>query len=168
MSIPVEGAIPIGPDGHPQRPTIEQVQADGSSEPKRAARKSKTDAIAALSSRGLSPSTGSHDHDTLMAKYLDGSAIQVNPALDLTSVKTPGARRPIVSKVPPRPMGIQHAPEYYPTMEEFKDPMGYIKSISEEAQQYGICKVVPPEGWEMPFVTDTEVLSQFQKCPHLI
>lgn len=35
--------------------------------------------------------------------------------------------------------------------------MAYIRSISEKAINHGICKVVPPVGWKMPFVTDTEV-----------
>ena len=37
--------------------------------------------------------------------------------------------------------------------------MAYIKSISENARTYGMCKIVPPLGWDMPFVTDTEVRS---------
>jgi [histone H3]-trimethyl-L-lysine4 demethylase len=35
--------------------------------------------------------------------------------------------------------------------------MAYVQSISEEGMLYGMCKIVPPEGWKMPFVTDTEV-----------
>lgn len=35
--------------------------------------------------------------------------------------------------------------------------MTYIRSITEKALNYGICKIVPPVGWKMPFVTDTEV-----------
>ena len=35
--------------------------------------------------------------------------------------------------------------------------MAYIKSISENARTYGMCKIIPPLGWDMPFVTDTEV-----------
>jgi [histone H3]-trimethyl-L-lysine4 demethylase len=35
--------------------------------------------------------------------------------------------------------------------------MSYIHAISLKAQEFGIAKIVPPETWRMPFVTDTEV-----------
>jgi hypothetical protein len=35
--------------------------------------------------------------------------------------------------------------------------MSYIRSIAPQAQEFGIAKIVPPETWRMPFVTDTEV-----------
>ena len=57
----------------------------------------------------------------------------------------------------PRPFGLTDCPQFYPTVEEFKDLMAYIESISPKAKDYGICKIVPPQGWKMPFVTDTEV-----------
>lgn len=34
--------------------------------------------------------------------------------------------------------------------------MEYITSLSPHAKQYGICKIVPPEGWQMPFSLPTE------------
>lgn len=37
------------------------------------------------------------------------------------------------------------APVFYPTTAEFKDPMQYIQRVSLEAQQFGICKIVPPD-----------------------
>ena len=61
------------------------------------------------------------------------------------------------SEGPKRPFGLEDCPVFYPTVDEFKDPMAYVRSISTTAQNYGICKIVPPVGWKMPFVTDTEV-----------
>jgi histone demethylase JARID1 len=45
---------------------------------------------------------------------------------------------------------IREGPTYYPSTEEFKDPLKYIRSISTEAAQYGICKIVPPKEWNPP------------------
>lgn len=42
---------------------------------------------------------------------------------------------------------IPMAPTFYPTVDEFRDPLAYIKSIVKEAQDFGICKIVPPEQW---------------------
>mmetsp|Transcript_1069 Transcript_1069/g.1718 ORF Transcript_1069/g.1718 Transcript_1069/m.1718 type:complete len:305 (+) Transcript_1069:140-1054(+) len=42
------------------------------------------------------------------------------------------------------------APTYYPTVEQFKDPLSYIESIRDEAEKYGVVKIVPPEGWNPP------------------
>ncbi|KAK2868101.1 hypothetical protein FQN49_003163, partial [Arthroderma sp. PD_2] len=55
-----------------------------------------------------------------------------------------------------RPYELQEAPTFYPTEEEFKDPMTYIRKISPEGRKYGICKVVPPETWNPAFAIDTE------------
>lgn len=83
--------------------------------------------------------------------------IPVSPNLDLSSVKTTSPRPNSFFKSTPRPFGLVDCPEFYPNAEEFKDPMAYIRSISERAKEFGICKIVPPVGWKMPFVTDTEV-----------
>eukprot|EP00976_Prorocentrum_cordatum_P036898 750607-Prorocentrum_minimum.AAC.6 len=42
-------------------------------------------------------------------------------------------------------------PSYYPTLEQFADPYAYIAFIRPEAEKSGICKIVPPEGWTVPF-----------------
>src|SRR5438874_13777340 len=46
---------------------------------------------------------------------------------------------------------------YYPTWEEFRDPYKYIASISKEGKNYGIVKVIPPEGWVPGCSLDVEV-----------
>lgn len=52
------------------------------------------------------------------------------------------------------PQDIPAAPTYYPTAEEFKDPFAFIKSIRAEASKFGVCRIVPPAGWDPPFALD--------------
>lgn len=43
---------------------------------------------------------------------------------------------------------IEWAPTFYPTVEEFEgNPLHYIEKIRPIAEKYGLCKIVPPEGW---------------------
>ena len=74
---------------------------------------------------------------------------------------------------------------YHPTVEEFKDPLVYIAKIRKEvrfrpahasffsfpsnpepgplqAEQYGICKVVPPPGWNPPCEVDMNSGKRFE------
>lgn len=49
-------------------------------------------------------------------------------------------------------LDIPFAPTFYPTVEEFeKGPMVFIEKIRAQAAPYGICKIVPPPGWNPPF-----------------
>lgn len=59
-----------------------------------------------------------------------------------------------------RPYGLQEAPTFRPTEEEFRDPMEYIRKIAPEGRKYGMCKIVPPDGWKPEFAIDTEVGSE--------
>ncbi|POS87808.1 hypothetical protein EPUL_000269 [Erysiphe pulchra] len=84
------------------------------------------------------------------------SAMQ-SPPLDLTSVERrgqPTASRESSKKF--RPHHLQEAPTYRPSVEEFKDPFSYIKSIAQEASRFGICKIIPPDSWKPDFAIDTE------------
>ncbi|PPR02653.1 hypothetical protein CVT24_002136 [Panaeolus cyanescens] len=159
LQIPVEGAIPIETDDTKNSPTTDS-NPPTLTESKRAPRKSKTDALAALNNQSRSSSTGPEEIETtqnITQKYRDSPPIPVSPRLDLSTVKTETTPRSVQNMPrPPRPFGLLDCPEYYPSVEEFKDPMAYIRSISSEASSYGICKIVPPEDWKMPFVTDTE------------
>ncbi|KAG4300549.1 hypothetical protein PCK1_003192, partial [Pneumocystis canis] len=55
-----------------------------------------------------------------------------------------------------RGLGIQVAPTYFPTEEEFMEPLKYIESIREEGRKYGIIKIIPPKGWKPTFSIDSE------------
>ncbi len=94
------------------------------------------------------------------------SAKQPNPLssmnslpLDLTSVERRGqptaCPEPVKKKT--RPHGLQEAPTYCPTEEEWKEPFEFIKKISPEARHYGLCKIIPPDSWNPDFAIDTEV-----------
>ncbi|XVF31013.1 hypothetical protein REPUB_Repub16aG0108900 [Reevesia pubescens] len=45
---------------------------------------------------------------------------------------------------------LEDAPVFYPTEEEFEDTLKYIASIRPTAEQYGICRIVPPSSWKPP------------------
>lgn len=55
---------------------------------------------------------------------------------------------------------LEEAPTFYPTVEEFSDPLRYIKWVGEpeggDGKAYGIVKIVPPEGWNPPFALDQD------------
>lgn len=80
------------------------------------------------------------------------------PPLDFSTVRTQGPRVP-PPRTKSRTFGLEDAPTFYPTQKEFKDPMEYIRWCGDEggAREFGICKIVPPEGWQPPFVMNTEV-----------
>ena len=56
-----------------------------------------------------------------------------------------------------RPYGLQEAPTFRPTEEDFQNPMQYIQKIRSEGSRYGIIKIVPPASWDPPFAIDTKV-----------
>ncbi|KAG1805191.1 PLU-1-like protein-domain-containing protein [Suillus subaureus] len=157
LSIPVEGAVPIDTQEEilsPSQPRVSQQSASSST--KRAPRKSKTHALAALQNHVTSLDNDDVTQQESTDNFSgDGTPISVSPTLDLSTVKTSSPRtQPMRSK--PRPFGLEDCLVFYPTSDEFKDPMAYIRSISEKAKNYGICKIIPPVGWKMPCVTDSE------------
>jgi len=91
--------------------------------------------------------------------------LQRAPALDMTSVATTAPPENQRTDPPTRMFGLQDAPCFYPTEEEFLEPLKYIDSIRPLAEKAGICKIIPPEGWKPPFALDSEVSST---TPHLL
>ncbi|KAL1517357.1 hypothetical protein ABEB36_001128 [Hypothenemus hampei] len=43
---------------------------------------------------------------------------------------------------------LVEAPVFHPTEQEFQNPLDYIESIRTKAEQFGICKIVPPTGFK--------------------
>ena len=88
--------------------------------------------------------------DTAQAAYNSETA-----PFDLSTVKTK-SQEPEVGKSN-RLFGIQEAPTFYPTKEECKDPLAYIKSLEGQGSKYGIIKIVPPADYNPEFSLNTEV-----------
>jgi jmjN domain len=43
---------------------------------------------------------------------------------------------------------IPPAPVFFPSINDFEDnPLNYVEKIRPIAEKYGICKIVPPAGW---------------------
>ncbi|ORY58689.1 JmjC domain, hydroxylase-domain-containing protein [Leucosporidium creatinivorum] len=152
--------------------------------PRPGARASKTNALAALNTSVQKSATpaGSKADESDRASPAAASSTAATDSSSTTGPKTNPARRAaklaksppldfstIRTHVPrfpnplPRPksrptriFGIPEAPVYHPSVEEFAHPMEYIEKIAVEAKEYGICKIVPPEGWRPPFALDSE------------
>jgi len=49
---------------------------------------------------------------------------------------------------------VPPAPCFYPSEEEFTDPLAYVASIRAKAEPFGICRIRPPKGWKPPYAID--------------
>jgi histone demethylase JARID1 len=49
---------------------------------------------------------------------------------------------------------VPEAPTFKPNDQEFKDPLVYINQIRPIAEQFGICKIIPPKTWKPKFCID--------------
>jgi histone demethylase JARID1 len=60
---------------------------------------------------------------------------------------------------------LPEAPVFYPTAEEFADPMKYLDSIRAQAEPAGVIKIVPPKEWRCPFpIKEHGDSFHFQTC----
>ncbi|TXT12276.1 uncharacterized protein COLE_02686 [Cutaneotrichosporon oleaginosum] len=133
-------------------------------------RKSKQDAISKLDRAGT-PSTTPAPSGPTATSFVPpapppaGPSVQrnplkrtrvVNPPFDINSVRTTAPSSDPERSNKPRLFDLPTCPAYYPTHDEFDNPMAYIDSIAPEAKKYGICKIIPPDGWQMPFMLETD------------
>jgi histone demethylase JARID1 len=51
------------------------------------------------------------------------------------------------------------APVFHPTETEWNNPFTYLHKIYDQAEKFGICKVVPPPGISFPFSIDPDRLT---------
>ncbi|KAG2199673.1 hypothetical protein INT47_005198 [Mucor saturninus] len=72
---------------------------------------------------------------------------------DLSTVKTKADEDHVRKNK--RIFGIKEAPTFYPTREEFKDPLSYIEKISLQGKKYGIIKIVLPKEYKPGLCTQT-------------
>jgi histone demethylase JARID1 len=49
---------------------------------------------------------------------------------------------------------VPTAPRYFPTEEQFQDPLAFVQAIRAEAEPYGICSIRPPASWAPPYAMD--------------
>lgn len=84
--------------------------------------------------------------------------------LDLNTVERRNGSNSKESPKRSRPHGLEEAPIYRPSEDEFRDPMVYIKRIAPEASKYGVCKIIPPDNWVPDFAIDLEVFDVFLCC----
>lgn len=60
---------------------------------------------------------------------------------------------------------LPEAPVFYPTAEEFANPMKYLDSIRPQAEPAGVIKIVPPKEWRCPFpIKENGDSFHFQTC----
>ncbi|KAK2989478.1 hypothetical protein RJ640_019577 [Escallonia rubra] len=54
---------------------------------------------------------------------------------------------------------LEEAPVFHPSEEEFKDTLKYVASIRPRAEQFGICRIIPPPSWKPPsLVNEKDIL----------
>ena len=52
---------------------------------------------------------------------------------------------------------LEKVPTFYPTEDDFTDPIAYIESIREKAELFGMCRIIPPASWKMESKVNEEI-----------
>ncbi|CAK1540679.1 unnamed protein product [Leptosia nina] len=63
----------------------------------------------------------------------------------------------VLAKKTKNNIDLPEAPVFRPTPDEFKCPIKYIESRLEEASKFGLCKIIPPDGFKPPCKVDNEM-----------
>ncbi|XP_047981722.1 putative lysine-specific demethylase JMJ16 isoform X1 [Salvia hispanica] len=74
-------------------------------------------------------------------------------------VKVTARWHPEDSYLPP----LDDAPVFRPTEEEFRDTLKYIANIRPRAENYGICRIVPPPSWRPPCLLENKEIWEASK-----
>lgn len=136
-------------------PTVGAVAPSGTHSTNGSSRSSPSTTTAGLSSKTKPKVNSNGYHPNNPQTPLSSLS---STALDLTSVERRGQATTVREKVKEsRPHGLQEAPTYRPTEEDWRDPFEYLRKITPEAKKFGICKIIPPDSWNPEFAIDTEV-----------
>ncbi|KVI04786.1 FY-rich, C-terminal [Cynara cardunculus var. scolymus] len=78
--------------------------------------------------------------------WIDHSQINSSSGDESDSLQVIARWHPGEARMP----DLFEAPVFHPTEEEFEDTLKYIASIRDEAEPYGICRIIPPPSWKPP------------------
>ncbi|XP_025115255.1 protein Jumonji-like isoform X5 [Pomacea canaliculata] len=87
------------------------------------------------------------------------SASTSSPHNKKVPIKKVAPEKVAASVVPPDPTlaGLEEMSTFRPSEEEFSDPISYISSIKEQAEPFGMCKIIPPASWKMESKVNEEI-----------
>jgi hypothetical protein len=153
-------------DAIPEPVTAAPVEPDLPSKAPNRGRKSKTQALEKLSNF---PQEATVKHEPVVVQQ-DVPHPSENPArkawtkplappFDLNSVCLKAPADFPTRDGETRPFGLKHCPVFRPSPEEFARPMEYLEKVAREStDDYGIAKIIPPDGWKPPFSLNSEVI----------
>ncbi|KAG5413522.1 hypothetical protein IGI04_001089 [Brassica rapa subsp. trilocularis] len=101
-----------------------------------------------------------------------------SPEPDSEKQSIKGDRSPEPDSAPPSPKvsakwnpleacrpSVDDAPIFYPTNEDFEDPLAYIEKLRSRAELFGICRIVPPVAWKPPCPLKEKEIWEKSKFP---